>query len=129
MSRHLTLVLLSSMMLVGCQSHTDRVEQRTETVSVAHEEQKIDPLIVDVQSAPTPQAEADAITRLRKYETDHGLTYTVRTFRTVDNMPVQVASAQNAPVRTEVTIYRGREVINKFYFVPKDNRNLALFGS
>jgi hypothetical protein len=90
--------------------------------------ESLDRLISDVQTAPTPQAEADALRRLRKYEMDHGLTYATRSFRTYDNAVVTDPSVSRDPVRIEVTIFRGRETQRTFQFIPKDNHNLALMG-
>jgi hypothetical protein len=81
-----------------------------------------------VQGAKSPVDEAEALRQLRKYETDHGLTYTVRTFRTFDGTEVPGSSLASQPVRAQVTIYRGREVLQSFNFIPRDNRNLAILG-
>jgi len=88
----------------------------------------LDRLISDVQTAKTPQAEAEALRRLRKSETTNGYTYATRSFRTFDNAVVADPSVSRDPVRTEVTIFRGRDTLRTFQFVPKDNRNLAVMG-
>jgi hypothetical protein len=88
----------------------------------------LDRLVSDVQTAQTAEAEANALRRLRQYERDNGLTYATRSFRTFDNAKVTDPSVSRDPVRTEVTIFRGRDTLRTFQFVPKDNRNLAVMG-
>jgi hypothetical protein len=85
--------------------------------------------VINLMKAPTPAAEADAINRLRAEMSSKGLTYTINTTRTYDGAAVPSASVGNQPVRAEVTIYRGRDVVRTFNFVPQDNRNLAKLGS
>ncbi len=92
------------------------------------ESDKLGGIIGDVQNAKTPQAEADALRRLRKHELDEGLTYTVRAVRTYDNVPVSDPSTRPDPVLVTVTIFRGRDVVRTFNFYPRDNRNLVLMG-
>jgi hypothetical protein len=41
---------------------------------------------------------------------------------------IDSSSTGTTPVRAEVTLFRGREVLRTFSFPVKDNRNLALFG-
>lgn len=120
-------VLIGGGLTTGCRSDKgmDRPSQRS---SVRSEAADADALILAVQSARTPQAEADALRRLREHMTDNGLTYDARTFRQLDNTPVEVASVQGQQVRAQVTLYRGRDVVRTFVFVPKDNRNLTLLG-
>ena len=121
---------------VGCQPNDEgpRGAPRTmdtpsqTTVVVESETDALGRLISDVQTAQTAQAEADALRRLRKYESDHGLTYATRSFRTYDNAVIGDPSVSRDPIRTEVTIFRGRDTLRTFQFVPKDNRNLAVMG-
>jgi hypothetical protein len=87
-----------------------------------------DDYIAAIQAARTPAEEADAIRKLRQWEISNGMTYRIRTFRTEDNAVIDAASVKDQPVRAEITIYRGREVVRTFSFMPKDNRNLVLFG-
>ena len=105
-----------------------QMDRPSQTITIETQADRLTGLVADVQAAPTPQAEADALRRLRKYEADNGLTYTIRTFRTYDNLPLDDPSVRPDPVRAEVTIFRGRETVKTFHFVPKDNRNLALMG-
>ena len=41
-----------------------------------------------------------------------------------------ISSSTSAPdpIRTEVTIFRGRETLRTFQFIPKDNHNLSVMG-
>ena len=107
---------------------TRQMDRPSYTVTVESQADSIDTLVANVQTAKTPQQEADALRRLRKYESDNGLTYTVRTFRTYDNAPVIDPSVRPDPVRAEVTIFRGRDTVRSFSFNPRDNRNLAVMG-
>ena len=111
----------------GAPQTMDRPSQTTVIVEGAPAA-SLDRLISDVQTAKTAQEEAEALRRLRKYESDHGLTYATRSFRTYDNAAVADPSVSRDPVRTEVTIFRGRDTVSTFQFVPKDNRNLAVMG-
>ena len=114
---------------IGCHStSTRRVESRERSVPLQREAATADDFIAAIQAAHTAAAEADAIRKLRQWEVNNGLTYTIHTFRTYDNALVDGASVGNQPVRAQVTIFRGCEVVRTFTFIPKDNRNLALFG-
>jgi hypothetical protein len=136
----LLICLLSACVIViaaGCQPRDegprgapqtmDRPSQTTVIVE-GQPGESLDRLISDVQTAPTAREEAEALRRLRKYESDHGLTYATRSFRTYDNAAVADPSVSRDPVRTEVTIFRGRDTLKTFQFVPKDNRNLTVMG-
>jgi hypothetical protein len=114
--------------VAGCRSNKG-MDRPSQTTSVRSEAGTVDDYVVRIQEARSPQQEADALRALRKHMTDNGLTYQTRTFRVANNTPVEVASAQGQMVRAEVTLYRGREVVRTFQFVPKDNRNLALLGT
>jgi hypothetical protein len=121
---------------VGCRSSSsssssesiEQMDRPSQTTSVRVERDSLTDHVAAVQNAQTPAAEGDAIRRLRKYESDNGLTYTIRTARTFDNLPVNDPSTLTDPVRAEVTIFRGRDVLRTFQFIAKDNRNLALLG-
>src|SRR5205814_3439275 len=126
--RPLLLCILSVPVLCGCHTSTTRVESREQTVPVARDSATVQDYIVAIQSAPTPAAEADAIRSLRQWEISNRMTYRIRTIRTEDNAVIDAASVKNQPFRAHVTIYRGREVVRTFSFIPKDNRNLVLFG-
>ena len=107
---------------------TRQMDRPSYTVTVQSQAADLETLVQNVQKAQTPQAEADALRRLRKYESDNGLTYTVRTFRTYDNLAIDDPSVRSDPVRAEVTIFRGRDTVRTFNFIAKDNRNLAIMG-
>jgi hypothetical protein len=123
--------------LVGCQ-HNDKGPRgapqttttpgQTTVIIEGSESDALGRLISDVQTAQTPQAEAEAVRRLRQYEKDHNLTYATRSYRTYDNAVISDPSVSRDPLRTEVTIFRGRETLKSFQFIPKDNRNLAQLG-
>jgi len=120
---------------IGCQDKYEgprgapqAMERPSQTIVVETETDALGQLVSDVQTAQTAQQEAEALRRLRKYESDHGLTYATRSFRTYDNVSVNDPSVSRDPVRTEVTIFRGRDTLRTFQFVPKDNRNLSLMG-
>lgn len=104
------------------------MDRPSQTIVIETETDALGRLVSDVQTAPTAREEAEALRRLRKYETDHGLTYATRSFRTYDNALVADPSVSRDPVRTEVTIFRGRDTLRTFQFVPKDNRNLSVLG-
>jgi hypothetical protein len=107
---------------------TRQMDRPSYTVTVQSQAADLETLVQNVQKAKTPQAEADALRRLRKYESDNGLTYTVSTFRTYDNLAIDDPSVRSDPVRAEVTIFRGRDTVRTFNFITKDNRNLAIMG-
>ena len=124
--------ILAALVTFSCARRNDSTEVKTMDRPAGGSAQRQSDAMEDIVSAilraPTPAAEADALRRLHKYQSDHGLTYTVRTIRTYDNVPVESASIGNQIVRAEVTIFRGRDVVRTFNFVPQDNRNLALLG-
>ena len=126
--------LVVAAVLIGCQSSTHVTKTATidptsaSSPTARHEAETVNDYIARVQGAKTPIDEAEALRQLRKYETDHGLTYTVRRFRAIDNTEVPGGSLASQPVRAQVTIFRGREALQTFNFVPKDNRNLAVLG-
>jgi len=135
----LCLISVCFLAIAGCQHNdpgprgapqtADRPSQTTVVVEgSAAATDSLDKLVSDVQTAKTAQAEADALRQLRKYETEHGMTYATRSFRTYDNAVVADPSVSHDPVRTEVTIFRGRDTVRTFQFVPKDNRNLSVMG-
>jgi hypothetical protein len=128
----LSVLLLSAAALVfvqfGCKS-SPAPTPRPESSSIRHEANTLDDYAGAVQTARTPTEEADAIRNLRQYEVNNGLTYQMQAVRVADNVPVKEPSASGQPVTVTVTIYRGRDVVKTFSFVPKDNRNLLLFGA
>lgn len=85
-------------------------------------------LALDVQSAADAPTEADALRRLRQEMLREGYTYEIRTYGLESGRLLEAGSVTDAPVRTEVQIFRGREPVHSFAFIPKDNRNLALLG-
>jgi hypothetical protein len=117
---------------IGCARRNDSTEIRQMDRPVGGSAQRqanaMEDDILAIMRAPTPAAEADAIRRLHRELSDKGMTYTINTIRTYDNVRVNSPSVGNDPVRAEVTIFRGRDVVRTFNFVPQDNRNLALLG-
>jgi len=126
MRRPLLLVFLA--LIIGCHTSSTRVETREETVPVRHDAATADDYVAAIQAARTPTEEADAIRALRQWEVRNGFIYRIRTFRIEDGALIDNASVGTLPIRAEVTIFRGREVLRTFSFPVKDNRNLALFG-
>jgi hypothetical protein len=122
------LCILTLAMLCGCHTSSTRVESREQSLPVQREAATADDYIAAIQGARTAAEEADAIRNLRQWEIGNGMTYRIRTIRIEDNAVIDAASVKNQPVRAEVTIYRGREVVRTFSFTPRDNRNLVLFG-
>jgi hypothetical protein len=113
----------------GCHSiSSTRVESREQSVPLQRDAATADDYVAAIQCARTPAPEADAIRALRQWEVRNGFTYQIRTTRVEDNAPIESASVGAVPVRAQVTVYRGREVVRTFSFPVKDNRNLALFG-
>jgi hypothetical protein len=125
---HKILLVIACVTIVsGCKSTP--ATPRPESASIRREADSVDDHATAVQSARTPTEEADAIRNLRQWEVKNGLTYTISAVRVADNVPVKEPSASGQPVTVTVTIYRGRDVVKTFSFVPKDNRNLVLFGA
>jgi hypothetical protein len=124
------------LVVVGCQPKSEgprgaprTMDTPSQTIVIESEQtDALGRLISDVQTAQSAPEEAEALRRLRKYETDNGLTYATRSFRTYDNAVVADPSVSRDPVRTEVTIFRGRDTLRTFQFVPRDNRNLSALG-
>jgi hypothetical protein len=130
-----SLAVVCLLFAVGCQEKYEgprgapqTMDRPSQTIVIESESDALGRLISDVQTAQTAQEEGDALRRLRKYESDQGLTYATRSFRTYDNAVVNDPSVSREPVRTEVTIFRGRDTLRTFQFVPKDNKNLSLMG-
>lgn len=122
------LLMMATLLVFGCHTSTTRVESREQTVPVQRDAATADDYIAAIQSARTSAQEADAIRALRQWEVRNGFTYVIRTTRIEDNAPIDNASVGVQPIRAQVTIFRGREVVRTFSFPVKDNRNLALFG-
>jgi hypothetical protein len=126
------LSIVIAAILLGCQHHNDATEvhqmDRPAGGSVQSQSNALENEVINVMKAPTPAAEGDALNRLKAEMSSKGLTYTITTTRTYDGAAVPSASMGNQPVRAEVTIYRGRDVVRTFDFVPRDNRNLAKLG-
>jgi hypothetical protein len=82
----------------------------------------------DILLATNANDEAAAIRRLLQYMTDHQLSYKMTAVRIDLNRPVQTMSTQPYPIRVDCSIFQGQEPVYNFSFVPRDNRNMALFG-
>src|SRR5215216_608273 len=123
--RAMTLVLICiPLAAIGCGSH-QRTTTTTTTTVHAHgngdadsarplASPTLDSLIQNVQSAKSPQAEADALRALRKYETEQGMTYTVRSVNRDTGQAVAGPTVSPTPLRTEVSIFRGRDLVRTF---------------
>ena len=133
--RRVTVVLTVSLIVAtaACQPR----ERRTTTVmvpaeplppSAPREADRLRDLAVAVQTPRDAYAEADAIKRLRAYLSQNNLTYTTRAVRADANTVVESPATSAAPVRVTMEVFRGREALYTFTFVPRDNRNLALLG-
>lgn len=127
-------VLLACTILagIGCQSTPP---QQTVVVPPTYyqappkdDAEAIKRLATEIQLSRTSTAEADALQRLHKYETDHNLTYTVQNIRIDTNMPVKAGSVQPFPIRCDVTVFKAQLPLYTFSFIPNDNRNLAILG-
>jgi hypothetical protein len=121
-------VALFGFTVAGCRSSSHASERQQQTASVSPEASTASDYVAAIHTARTPAEEADAIRQLRKWEIDNGLTYQIRNVRTDTGELVADPSVLAVPVRTEVTIYRGRDTVQTFVFTPKANKNLALFG-
>jgi hypothetical protein len=117
-------------MLVGCRSHAngDPTPRRPKQDSVQREARTLDDYIANVQGAQNAQQEADALRALRRHEIANGLTYQVAAFDTATNVRIASPSTHGGPLRVQLTIFRRRDTVSTFNFVPHDNRNLALLG-
>ena len=119
--------------LGGCQPRQQRptvVLPPSESVprSAPREAERLHDLALDVQTPRDRYEEAEAIKRLRAYLSQNNLTYTTRAVRTDADTVVESPATSAAPVRVTMEIFRGREPLYTFTFVPRDNRNLALLG-
>ncbi|MEA2736107.1 MAG: hypothetical protein QOE14_2558, partial [Humisphaera sp.] len=123
-------------LMVGCQAKSTgprgapQTMDRSQSTVVIETPQgdALGRMVSDVQNAPTAEAEASALRRLRDYVKDNGYTYSIRSFRPDDNAPIKDPSVRHDPVRSEVTIFRGRDTLRSFQFMPRDNRNLSQLG-
>lgn len=118
---------LSVASLVGCSQN--KTMSRPDNRSAEHHADELDGIVDSLNRASTPAEEADALRKLHKYETDHGLTYTVKAIRMSDGKVIPAASVSTDPLTVNVTILRQQEVIRRFSFQPRDNANLALLGT
>ena len=125
-----SIILLLAAALFGCKSdlHSDPKPSRPSAGSVQRQANTLEDYVADVQGAKNPQQEADALRALRKLEISNGLTYEAKAFRTDTNVAVPSPSTASGPLRLQMTIFRGRDVVTTFNFVPHDNRNLAILG-
>src|SRR4051812_40805287 len=117
------LLLASAILAAGCQSHpnTTRVEQREETTTVRRDADTLDNYAAAVQAAHTPTEEADALRSLHQWMAKNGFTYQTQAVRVADNVPLRDPSVSGQPVSVTMTVYRGRDMVKTFSFVPKDN--------
>ena len=125
--------VVSVCLMFGCQPR----ERRETTVvlppdpvppSAPREASRLRDLAMDVQTPRDPYEEAEAIKRLRAYLAQNNLTYTARAVRADSDAVVESPATSTAPVRITVEVFRGREPLYTFTFVPRDNRNLTLLG-
>lgn len=130
MPKLFTCLALASLMLVGCRSHAsdDRTPRRPRNDSVQHEARTLDDYIARVQGARNAQQEADALRELHAYEVSNGMTYQLTALDSASGMRIRSPSSQTVPLRAQMTVFRGRNFVRTFVFVPHDNRNLAIFG-
>ncbi len=92
------------------------------------EVERLRTLALRVQTPTDKYDEATAIKDLRSYLARNDMTYTIRATRPDADAPVEAPAASATPVRVVMEIFRGRESLYTFAFVPIDNRNLALLG-
>jgi hypothetical protein len=83
---------------------------------------------LELQTSRDAYGEADVIRRLREWMTSRGFTYTLRAHRPEGSTPVASPSTSNQRLRAHMQIFRGREMLHEFTFVPRNNRNLATLG-
>src|SRR4051794_40674424 len=79
--------------------HTDTLHAQSD---------RVEDYAADVQNSRDAISEAAAIERLRKFERDHNLTYTVNTVRMDTGASLPAASAQGIPIRADVSVFRGQ---------------------
>jgi hypothetical protein len=125
--------VVSVSLMFGCQPR----ERRETTVvlpsdpvppSAPREADRLRDLALDVQTPRDPYEESEAIKRLRAYLAQNNLTYTTRAVRADSDAVVESPATSKAPVRVTMEVFRGREPLYTFTFVPRDNRNLAQLG-
>jgi hypothetical protein len=130
MKRTIAVLVATVTLIAGCRSDVDSdpTPRRPSGASVQRQKSSVDDYVADVQGAKNAQQEADALRELRKHMISNGLTYDIKAFRTHDNVLVPSPSTVTGPLRAQMTVYRGRDVVMTFNFVPHDNRNLAILG-
>jgi hypothetical protein len=134
-TRRATIVLSAVTLSLACACQP-REPQKTTVVLPAkpvppdapRDADRLRTLALAVQTPRDTYAEADAIKRLRAYLSQNNLTYTTRAVRTDSETVVESPATAAAPVRVTMEVFRGREPLYTFTFVPRDNRNLALLG-
>ena len=123
--------------LVGMMAACQPRERRETTVivpdepvppSAPREAERLHDLALAVQTPRDRYEEAEAIKRLRAYLSQNNLTYTTRAVRADGGAVVESPATSAARVRVTMEVFRGREPLYTFTFVPRDNRNLALLG-
>jgi hypothetical protein len=130
------IVLFCLALLPGCRRDRDPDPQTspppppvTVRGDASQAPQRLDNLVDDVISAQTPAEEAERMRQLREYMVDEDLTYRTRITRPTDTRAIdRGASTLTGPLRVEVDISRGRQVLRTFTFTPRDNRNLTALG-
>ena len=128
--------VVMSMILVALTSACRPRERRTTVVlppepvppHAPGEVDRLRTLALRVQTPRDRFDEADAVKDLRAFLSRNEMTYTVRATRTDADAPVEAPAMSATPVRVVMEIFRGRESLYTFAFVPLDNRNLALLG-
>jgi hypothetical protein len=90
--------------------------------------QSIRQLGANLNNAPDRVSEAAAARQLWQYMRDNGLTYQINTVRATDGARVESASVSNEPVRVNMTIFRGTQLVGDVSFLPRDNRNIAVLS-
>jgi hypothetical protein len=130
-------VVLSMILVVVALASACRPRERRTTVVLPpepvppHAPSEVDRLRTLTLRVQTPRDrfdEADAIKDLRAFLSRNDMTYTIRATRTDSDTPVEAPAMSATPVRVVMEIFRGRESLYTFAFVPRDNRNLAMLG-
>lgn len=127
-------VLMVLCVMLGCADRRDRT-RATEDFSrdpepqpLRTDEPTVDRLASAVLTARDTTEEADALKRLWKHMSDEQLTYELKTYVVGTNRVVDSPADHQGRLRAQMQVFRGKEKIYQFSFIPQENSNLSLLG-
>jgi hypothetical protein len=124
-------------LFIGCADRADRadhgrapadIETTAQPQPLRTTEPAVDRLATDLLTARNTTEEADAMKRLWNHISREQLTYELQAFAIGSNQQIESPTTHRGRLRAQVQIFRGKEKVYQFSFIPQDNSNLALLG-